>query len=178
MTGRKAAGAVLRASGCLLAGLVILSALSVALPRMAGLEPYSVLSGSMAPEIPTGSLAYISSAAPEDLSEGDVAAFYDQLGNVVVHRVIRNRIVEGELVTKGDANPEPDMNPVGYGSVIGRVAAHVPVLGRFAVLYAGLPGRLGAFCMAALGVLLNSLGTRLSRGRDGKDGAEAGHSGI
>lgn len=172
MTGRKAAGAVLRASGCLLAGLVVLSALSVALPRLAGLEPYAVLSGSMAPEIPTGSLAYVGYEAPEDLSEGDVAAFYDQLGNVVVHRVMRNRIVEGELVTKGDANAEPDMNPVGYGRVIGRVAAHVPMAGRFAVLYAGLPGRLGAFCMAALGILLNSIGTRLSRGREGKDDGE------
>lgn len=170
MTGRKAAGAVLRASGRFLAGLVILSALSVALPRLAGLEPYSVLSGSMAPEMPTGSLAYISSARPEDLSEGDVAAFYDQLGNVVVHRVVRNRVVEGELVTKGDANPKQDMNPVGYDRVIGRVSCHVPFLGRMAVLYAGLPGRLGAFCMAALGVLLNALGNRLSRGRDGKDG--------
>jgi signal peptidase len=48
-----------------------------------------------------------------------VIAFYKGRA-VVTHRVVENRKVSGEFITKGDANAEKDMEPVPYSALIGR----------------------------------------------------------
>jgi len=51
----------------LLAALVLIC-LPLTVPRLFGYHIYTVVSGSMEPAIPTGSLVYIREAAPEEFS--------------------------------------------------------------------------------------------------------------
>lgn len=146
--------------GTLILLTVILSALPVTLPRLRGLEVYSVVSGSMEPAIPVGSVLYVEHAEPEELEEGEVVAFYSG-DSVVSHRLVRNNTVEGELTTKGDANAGEDLNAVPYGSVIGRVRCHLPVVGRYLFLYGSDVGKLYVICFAGCGVMLNLLASLL-----------------
>ncbi len=142
---------------------IILSCLPLTLPRYLGYEVYNVVSGSMEPEIPVGSILYVKAEAPEDIAEGDVIAFYGSSG-VIAHRVVRNHLVEGEFTTKGDANAGEDLNTVSYASLIGRVVRHYPLLGRMLFLYNSGMGKLYIICLAACGVMLNLLAGIL-RGR-------------
>ena len=146
--------------GILILLLVIASCLPVTVPRLMGYEIYNVVSGSMEPEIPVGSVVYVSEAQPEEMEEGDVVAFWSR-DSVVTHRVVENRIVEGEFVTKGDANEEADMNAVPYDRLIGRVERHIPFLGSILMLYSSTIGKVYVICFAACGAMLNLLAGRL-----------------
>ena len=62
-------------STILLAALVAVC-MPLTVPRLFGYHIYSVISGSMEPAIPTGSLVYIKEMEPEEMQTGDVIAFY------------------------------------------------------------------------------------------------------
>ena len=68
---------------------------------------------------------------------------------------------EGEFITKGDANAENDMNPVGYNELIGRVCLHYPVVGAFLEVCTSNVGKVYLICFAACGAMLNMLAGRL-----------------
>ena len=65
------------AAGTVILIILILACLPLTLPRLAGYSLYSVISGSMEPEIPVGSLVLIHDADPVYVEEGDVIAFYE-----------------------------------------------------------------------------------------------------
>lgn len=134
--------------------VLVLLCLPLTVPRMAGYELYTVISGSMEPEIPVGSLVYIQGAAPEDMQEDDIIAFYGAKDSnaIITHRIVENRVVMGEFITKGDANKTKDMNPIPYENFIGKVTLSVPVLGRVAQLITSFHGKLAAagFILVAL----------------------------
>lgn len=94
--------------------LIIAVCIPVTVPKLMGYEIYNVVSGSMEPEIPVGSVIYVKAVSPETVEEGDIIAFTSGV-SVISHRVVSNQTVEGKFTTKGDANAENDMNPVGYG---------------------------------------------------------------
>lgn len=146
--------------GCLLLVAVILISLSLTLPNALGYEMYHVISGSMEPTLPVGSLIYVEILTPEEIQAEDIIAFRSE-GTVITHRVLRNRMVEGEFVTKGDANAAADMNTVLYEELIGRVKYHIPVLGSLMALWTSTLGKLYALCVAVCGVMLNMLASRL-----------------
>jgi signal peptidase len=103
----------------------------------AGWQLRSVDTGSMAPAIPTGSLAVVVSVSPADVEVGDVIAFADPLDRsiTVMHRVIAMQpSKEGRtyLQTQGDANRTPDPLLVPADTVEGRVVRHIPRLGTVA----------------------------------------------
>lgn len=157
---------------CTAVGALMLVALGVVglgasvVPRVMGMQSYAIISGSMEPAYPTGSLVYAEPAEGAALQAGDVAAFWrDQ--DVIVHRVRENVSAEGELVTKGDANDEVDIRPVPYQNVLGRVVFSVPYVGYFLMALGSLEGKLllgwvvlmgAALCI--LGSVLNNLATR------------------
>jgi signal peptidase len=97
----------------------------------------------MEPAIPVGSLVYIKEMAPEDVQAEDVIAFYGASDSsaIVTHRVVENRVVMGELITKGDANKTRDMNPVLYSNFIGKVIFSVPEAGNVALIFSGSKGK-------------------------------------
>ena len=57
------------------------------------------------------------------------------------------------------------MNSVSYDSLIGRVAAHYPLLGRMLVLYTSNVGKAYAVCFAACVAMFNILASRLRERR-------------
>lgn len=107
---------------------VILLLIPLSVPRLFGYQTYDVVSGSMEPEIPVGSMIFVKEIVPEDVVEGDIIAFYSN-SNVVCHRVTYNNIYERKFNTKGDANPDEDLNDTTYDQLIGKVEHHVPTLG-------------------------------------------------
>ena len=115
-TGRNPAAFILRALGTLLLAALVLICLPLTVPRLFGYHIYTVVSGSMEPAIPTGSLVYIREAAPEEMAAGDVIAYYGarDSASIITHRVVENRVVMGEFITRGDANLTEDMNPGDY----------------------------------------------------------------
>ena len=132
---------------CSLIGALILIALAVValgtsvVPRILGMQPYAIVSGSMEPTYATGSLVLAQSVDGSALQAGDIAAFW-QGEEVVTHRVQENVESEGELVTKGDANAEPDVRPVPYQNVLGQVVFSVPLVGYFLIALGTTPGKL------------------------------------
>ncbi len=59
----------------MLVALALVGLGSAVVPRVLGVQPYAIVSGSMEPAYPTGSLVYAQPVAGEDLQVGDVAAF-------------------------------------------------------------------------------------------------------
>ena len=144
---------------------LVLFCLPLTVPRLFGYQVYSVISGSMEPTIPVGSLVYIHEEAPEELREGEVIAFYGARDSaaIITHRVVENRVVMGELITKGDANQTNDMNPIPYANVIGKVVYQVPGAGKAAELFTSAEGKVLAACLIAAAVLLQMLSAWLGR---------------
>lgn len=143
---------------------VVAVCVPMTVPRLLGYEVYVVVSGSMEPAIPVGSAIYVEAAVPEEVAEGDVIAFYNE-GAVITHRVLENRFVSGEFITKGDANAEPDMHPVAYGSLIGRMALSIPFMGSVMAVCSGTAGKIYLVCGVLGAVLLQLAGNLFRDGR-------------
>lgn len=110
-----------------LATVLILTAALIFAPILSGVRPYIVLSGSMEPEIKTGSVVYVNQRSGiEDVSVGDIIAFYSG-GHAVTHRV--TRINGNQIVTKGDANRTDDSELVDSKNFIGKTVLTVPYIG-------------------------------------------------
>ena len=166
--GRRGGGwipALLRTLGTLVLAAVILICAPLTVPRLMGYEIYDVLTASMAPEIPAGSAVYVKALDPVELEEGEVAAFLRE-GRTVVHRVVENRRFAGRLITRGDANPADDGEPVPYEAVVGRVERHVPLLGHLMAVLSGAVGKLYMLCLALCGVLFHVLAARIRSVRE------------
>lgn len=150
---------------CSTLGTVVLVSLVIfciplTIPRLAGYKIYSVISGSMEPEIPIGSLVYIKSAELKSIMEKDVIAFYGGRDSnaIITHRVVNNNVVTGEIITKGDANQTVDRNPVSYSDVIGKVEYVIPKIGQLAQVFTGRAGKLAGGGIIAGSVVLHFIG--------------------
>jgi signal peptidase len=155
-----------RSLGTVLLIFLILICIPLVIPNLMGLQVYAVVSGSMEPAIPIGSLVYIQAQTPETVQAGSVIAFYgsdDGLG-IVTHRVVENRIVSGEFITKGDANEKEDMNAVPYNRLIGEEVFCIPKAGNAAQLLSSLTGRGIAAGVIMAAVLLHIISITLERG--------------
>lgn len=130
--------------------------LPLVVPKLLGYQVFDVISESMEPAIPVGSVIYVREAEPSDVQVDEVIAFMDD-GDVVAHRVVANRTSMGEFVTKGDANNAEDPKPVPYDELLGVVAMHVPVVGRFMSLYASTFGKVYLGLALGCGIMLNML---------------------
>lgn len=122
------------ASWVLLAAMVALAVAVVLLPAITGAKPYTVLTGSMEPAYPPGTLVVARSVDADELRIGDVITFQLRSGEpqVVTHRIVGvGADAEGAplFVTRGDANNVEDANPVRPVQVVGRLWYSVPYIG-------------------------------------------------
>lgn len=147
---------------------VILICLPLVLSSVFGGQCFVVVSGSMEPEIPKGSLVYVKSTNPEKIQSDDVIAFYGgrNANAIITHRVVENRIIMGEFITKGDANQTNDMNPVRYENLIGRVEWSVPQVGMAAQLLTGTQGKIAAGSLIGFAVILHSIAAILEKDKE------------
>ncbi len=144
---------------------LVLGCLPLTVPRIFGLHIYTVVSGSMEPAIPTGSLVYVRETSPEQVGAEEVIAFYGarDSASIITHRVVENRVVMGEFITKGDANQTEDMNPIPYENFIGSVVYSIPALGRAAELLTSHDGKLVAGAVIVAALLLQGLAVLTER---------------
>jgi len=118
-----------------------------------GYRWYWVQTGSMEPELPTGSLAIVQILEPQELRVGDDATFIvarNGREDHVTHRIVE--IIEPQaeydyeyddpdpdsanppsdellFITRGIANDDPDPDPRPASTMIGKVVAHLPGVG-------------------------------------------------
>ena len=156
----RAAALVCRILGTVILLAVLAVCLPLSVPKLLGYQVYDVVSGSMDPAIPVHSIVFVQEAEPEDIQPGEVVA-YQSGDSVVIHRLVENHVVEGEIVTKGDANAEPDPLRVDYASVLGTVTAHIPFIGIYAGALNTLPGKLYAFGFIVAAAMLYLLAREL-----------------
>ena len=156
--------AVCNILGTLILFSVILLCIPVPLPKLFGYQIYDVVSGSMEPEIPVDSVVYVKETLPEEIKEGDVAAFRSS-GSVIIHRIVEKRIVEGQFITKGDANTQVDIEKIPYDAMIGVVTFHIPFLGVVMTVLTSNVGKAYLICYAASGAMFYMLAGRLKEER-------------
>ncbi|WP_420881856.1 signal peptidase I [Rhodococcus sp. (in: high G+C Gram-positive bacteria)] len=122
------------ASWLLLIAMMGVLALTIVIPRIVGATPYTVLTGSMKPTYPPGTLIVVRPQDPQTLTVGDPITFQWESGKpeVVTHRITQvRRTSQGDLtfVTHGDNNPSPDERPVVPEQVRGKVWYSMPYVG-------------------------------------------------
>lgn len=107
-----------RACALLVAGLVVVVlGISVILPALGGGTAYTILTGSMEPGMPPGTVVVVRPTPVDQIRTGDVVTYQIDSGEptVATHRVIAVQTsLDGkiQLITQGDANNAPDPNPV------------------------------------------------------------------
>jgi signal peptidase len=129
-------------------------ATAVAVPRLAGATPYAVLTGSMRPDLPPGTLVVVRPVDPEDIGVGTVITYQLASGepDVVTHRVVEQGLdAKGAPVfaTQGDANGARDATWVRPVQVKGEVWYAVPYLGHLNTALTGKERQVGVYAVAA-----------------------------
>jgi signal peptidase len=156
--GRHAATFAVWTAVGLLAGLGAL----VTVPRLAGVTPFTILSGSMTPTLAVGDVVLDERVAPMSVRPGDIVTFNDPSrgGKTVTHRVRRMWRDGGHVhfTTRGDANTAVENWDVAASGTIGRVRMHVPKLGIVLTWAHTREGRLGLIAFPALLLGLIELG--------------------
>lgn len=93
-----------------------------------GIKPYITMSGSMEPNIRTGSVCFVNTRADyNDIKEGDVVAFQTATGSLVTHRAIA--VTDKGIETKGDNNEVSDGITTTVANFKGKTLFSVPHLG-------------------------------------------------
>jgi signal peptidase len=118
----------------ILAALVLLAmvALFTVVPRITHGAALTVLTGSMSPDLPVGSVAMTRSVSPGALHVGDVVTYQEPgTADLITHRIVAidKTSTPYEFTFQGDRNPVPDPEPVPASAVRGKVWLDVPYLG-------------------------------------------------
>ena len=115
---------------------------TVVAPRFGGATPYTVLTSSMEPGMPAGSLVVVKPVDPDQVGVGAVVTYQLESGeaDVVTHRVVSvENAINGEqtFVTQGDANDAVDPESVRPVQIRGQRWYSVPYLGHVNKLLSG-----------------------------------------
>lgn len=105
-------------------------------PIAGNMKLLTVLSGSMEPQIHTGSLIFIRPVG--EYNVGDVVTkTTEEESTTITHRIIEKEIIDSNavFVTKGDANNVADNEKVPQEKIVGKVFLNIPYLG-YAVNFA------------------------------------------
>ena len=136
----------LHAIGLVLSVLLLLTVLFFAtilivIPKASGSIPLTVLTNSMAPGLPPGTLIIVQPVAMDDIVIGDVLTYQIRSGepDLITHRVIGiTAAADGEqrFILQGDNNASAD-EPVRPLQVQGRMWYSVPYVGHINSLVNG-----------------------------------------
>ena len=139
----------------ILVGLVLILAILLAGVRVVGLQPLTVLSGSMEPTYHVGSLIYVKEVDYKELKSGDVITFMLDEDTLATHRIVE--------VVPDDEDPDvlryrtkdaEDGSLVHYKNVVGTPVFTIPQLGYLASYIQEPPGTYIAISAGALLLVL------------------------
>lgn len=121
-------------SWVLLVAVTLLALVVVVVPLVTGAKPYTILTGSMAPQYPPGTLVVVKPVDASEINLGDVITYQLESGKpeVVTHRVVAvGTDAEGGRIftTRGDANDGDDPEPVRPVQIVGKLWYSVPYIG-------------------------------------------------
>ncbi len=144
--------------------------------KLLGLQTFSVLSGSMEPDYPVGSLIYVKKADVRDIRSGDVITFMVNENTVATHRVTEVLNAENSyspcFKTKGDANSTEDAGTVQYRNVIGKPVFSIPYLGYLACFFYQPTGKIITLIAAVILIAFTFLPDMLCRKKDNRQSTE------
>jgi signal peptidase len=153
-------------SWALLLSMSAVLVVTVLIPVAAGADRFTVLTGSMKPTYPPGTLIIVKPVDAKDLRLGDAITYQLRPGEpaVVTHRIVassQNARGERTYTTQGDANDTPDAKPVVAEQVNGKVWYSIPYLGY---VNNWLTGQQRAWIIGALVIGLFSYALLLTAG--------------
>lgn len=135
-------------------GFVVIFAVLLIGVRLFGVQVYSVISGSMEPEYPVGSLIYVKEVDPSEIKVDDVITYVLPSETPSTHRVVRIDEENQLFYTKGDANKTEDGSPVHFKNLIGTPVFKIPYLGYVAYYIQHPPGMYIAIAAGAVLLIL------------------------
>lgn len=140
-----------------LVALVVTFAVMLVVVRVAGIDVYTVISGSMEPTYHVGSLIFVKPTQTSEIEVGDVITFNLSGSIPATHRVIRIDAENSSFYTKGDSNDIEDRNPVKFSDVIGTPVFTIPYAGYVVTFIQSAQGIYTIIGIGALLVLLSVL---------------------
>lgn len=156
--------------------LILLAAVAaiILVPMLLGYKEMAVLTGSMEPNIPVGSLIYVKPLDdPAVLQPGDVCTYLLKDGETMVtHRVVSVDPENQTLVTKGDANEVVD-GDIPFERVFGEAQFHLPWAGYIALNTKTPTGILVVCCVLVVVIVLNFIPAIIDAGEEEKKKASA-----
>ena len=170
-TTRRTRGWLVQAiSWFVMSAVLLVLVVSVLVPRLAGATPYTILTSSMKPGMPPGTLVVVKPVDASDISIGTVITYQLESGEraVVTHRVVGIGFNgDGERVfrTQGDANSSPDPEPVRPVQVKGKRWYAIPYLGHVSNALTSAQ-RQAAVTIIAIGLFGYAAAMFLAAGRD------------
>ena len=178
---------VLGASTGLLLLVAGLAVVLIVVPKASGSTPLTVLTQSMEPTLPPGTLLVVRPTPIEDIRVGDVVTYQIVSGQpaVISHRVVSiasSSDGSRTFVLKGDNNAAPDAQPVTAAQVRGVVWYSVPEVGYVNQLVNGsrswlIPTVAGV--LLAYGAVMVTIGiVSASRRRRARDRGRGRHRGA
>ena len=158
--------------------IAVLLAIALVGVRLIGLQVYSVLSGSMEPAYPVGSLIYVKAVDCKELKVGDPITYRLDEDTVVTHRIIEVLIDEEDpntirYFTQGDANDIPDATSVHYKNILGTPVFAIPYMGYVSNYIQNPPGMYVAISAGAILLMLVFLPDLFSDEKPGKKQTES-----
>jgi signal peptidase len=169
-------------SAGILAIIIGLALATVVIPHVARATPLTVLTGSMRPHLPPGTLIVVRPVKADDIRIGDVVTYEpnpNDATTVISHRVIAiTSASDGTrlFTVQGDANSAPDA-PVMSKQVVAKLWYSVPLMGW---VNSWLSGAHRAWAQPAAAVLLlayaawNLVSGTVERARRKRSGRERG----
>lgn len=139
-------------SGIILLVLAVLAGLLI-IPKLMGYEEMAVLTGSMEPNYPVGSLIFVKEIEPDQLEVGDVITYRLDSDTVVTHRIVEIDKEAQTVTTKGDANSSNDGSPVPYSKIVGKAHFKIPYLG-YVSMNIKTPKGIMAICGVLIAIIL------------------------
>lgn len=168
---------LLKAVSTILVILMVIIAMLMVGVRLFGLQVYTVLSGSMEPEYPVGSMVYVMEADTATLELRDVITFRLSEETVVTHRIIdiihdENNPQKVSFQTQGDSNNVADGALVEPDDIIGKVVFKIPYMGYLAMFLGTRQGRFAAIAACAAMLLITLMSELLNAALKEKQGKQ------
>lgn len=120
-----------------------------------GFRAFIVISSSMEPQLPTGSLLLTQYTKPSNLQKGDIITFLPPITKreLVTHRItkVTKSTSLSTFKTKGDNNKQEDKWILAGGAIIGKVVLVVPGIGY---LFSFIQSKLGILLFVLLPAIL------------------------
>ena len=146
---------ILKISSYIIVAIAVLFATIIVGIKAFGLQIYTVLSGSMEPELKVGSIIYVEDIDPNTLNVGDIITYKLSSNTLSTHRITEILVDEENpeilhFKTKGDANKDEDALTVEIEDIKGRVVFDIPYLGYLVSYIQAPPGNYVAIAVGGL----------------------------